>query len=55
MTNENETIQKTSIAIKKNTLKTLKKIAIDKDITQNQLITEFIEAGISRNKENAKY
>jgi len=52
---KNENMQKTTIVIKKDTLKTLKKIAIDKDLTQNQLINEFIESGIAKNKENTKY
>jgi len=48
-------IQKTTVNIEKNTLKSLKKIAIDKEITQNQLINEYIEAGILKDKENTKY
>jgi len=48
-------IKKTTINIEKNTLKELKKIAIDKDLTQNQLINEFIVEGIAKNKENTKY
>ena len=52
---KNENMKKTTVVIEKNNLKALKKIAIDKELTQNQLINEFIIDGIAKNKENAKY
>ncbi|MCL2313418.1 MAG: hypothetical protein FWC41_13260 [Firmicutes bacterium] len=42
-----ENLQKTTIIIEKETLKTLKKLAIDEEVTQNQLINEFIVTGIA--------
>jgi len=49
-----ENLQKTTIVIEKDLLKELKKLAIDEEVTQNQLINEFIVAGIV-NKEKTKY
>lgn len=42
-----ENLQKTTIVIEKNLLKELKKLAIDEEVTQNQLINEFIVSGIT--------
>jgi len=52
---KDENIKKITVIIEKNNLKALKKIAIDKELTQSQLINEFIVDGIAKNKENAKY
>ncbi|KZX14463.1 hypothetical protein [Methanobrevibacter filiformis] len=43
---------KTSIVIEKNIMKKLKKIAIDKEITQNKLINEYIIKGIKDENKN---
>lgn len=48
---ENENMKKTTLIIEKDNLKSLKKIAIDRELTQNQLINEFIKDGIAKNKE----
>jgi hypothetical protein len=50
-----ENMQKTTVIVEKNTLKSLKKIAIDKDLTQNELMNKYIKAGILKDKESAKY
>jgi len=55
MKSKNETTLRTTIVVEKDILKSLKKIAIDRELTQNQLINEFIVDGIAKNKENAKY
>ena len=52
---DKKTKMRTSLIIKKDTLKSLKKIAIDKDLTQNELMNEYIEAGILKDQENAEY
>jgi predicted DNA-binding ribbon-helix-helix protein len=41
---------RTTVVVEKDTMKSLKKIAIDRELTQNQLINEFIEYGILKNK-----
>ena len=53
MTSENKV--RTTVIIKKEIWKDLKRIIIDKELTQNQLINEYIEAGILRDKESTGY
>jgi len=47
---KNGNIIRTTVTMNKNRMKALKKIAIDKELTQNQLINDYIEAGISKDK-----
>ena len=52
MKGENEKM-KTTITIDKNIFKTLKKVAIDREISQNQLMNDYLIAGL-KNEEKPK-
>jgi len=43
-------IIKTTVKVKKETMKELKKKAIDKEMTQNDLINQYIIKGLSNDK-----
>jgi len=51
MKNENTT--RTTVVMDKELMKSLKKIAIDKEVTQNQLINAYIKGGISNNEKKS--
>lgn len=48
---KNKNTMRTTVVMDKTLMKSLKKIAIDKEITQNQLINDYIKAGITNDKE----
>jgi len=46
-------IHKTTLKIETQLLKSLKKMAIDKDLTQNDLIIEYISKGLDEDKQKS--